>query len=226
MWFLSWRVMRDMCASCRILQLQDLAVFDTCYWWMHFHQPWVAAHVWESTCVAHWQLSRFYYVRVDSRSIRVTRKILQSMSWWIFLCWNSILYEPSLVLSGDKIRWRQTVVAYSSNWFSASRAILAGICFPPKPWPMTDRVRQDGGALHKILVTLKHHKGYFWCLNVAWNLKSDSIVGGFNNHRMVSPILHWLQWHWGGGGEKEIGEERFWECCLIRSPPKISIFER
>jgi hypothetical protein len=47
-------------------------------------------------------------------------------------------FEPSLVLSGNKIRWRQTVVAHSSDWLSASRAILAGICFPPIPWPMTD----------------------------------------------------------------------------------------
>jgi hypothetical protein len=54
---------------------------------------------------------------------------------WHPLTW---IFEPSLVMSGDRIRWRQTVVAYSSNWLSAtSRAILAGICFPPIPWPMT-----------------------------------------------------------------------------------------
>ncbi len=142
--------MRDMCASCRILH--DPIVFDTCYWWMRFHQPCVAEHVWESTCVAHWRsgsyeiLSRFYYACVDSRSILVTCKILQLMSWWIFYVgipyntWHlrTWIFEPSLVLSGDKIRWRQTVVAYSSDWLSASCAILAGICIPPIPWPMKD----------------------------------------------------------------------------------------
>ncbi len=90
MWvcFLSWRVMRDMCTSCRILHNPE--VFDTCYWWMCFHQPCVSVHVGESTCMAYWWsasnefLSRFYYVRVDSRSILVTCIMLQSMSWWIF----------------------------------------------------------------------------------------------------------------------------------------------
>ena len=149
MCFLSWRVMRDMCPSCRILH--NPVVLDTCYWWMCFHQPCVAAHVGESTCVAHWRsassefLSRFYYVRVDSRSILVTRKILQLMSWWIFYVgipyntWRlrTWIFEPSLILSGDKIRWQQTIVAYSSDWLSASCAILAGTCFPPISWPMT-----------------------------------------------------------------------------------------
>jgi hypothetical protein len=144
MWFLSWRVMRDMCASCRILH--NPIVFDTCYWWMRFHQPcWVAAHVWESMCMAHWQLgsyeilSRFYSVRVDSRSIRVTRRYFNQWapggysyvgipySMWCLRTW---IFEPSLVLSGNNL-------AYSSDWLSASRAILAGICFPPMPWPMT-----------------------------------------------------------------------------------------
>ena len=53
-----------------------------------------------------------YYVHVGSRSILVTRKILQSMSWWIFhvgIPYNTWrlgtwIFEPSLVLSGDKIR--------------------------------------------------------------------------------------------------------------------------
>jgi hypothetical protein len=56
---------------------------------------------------------------------------------WRLRTW---IFEPSLVLSGDKIRWRQTVVAYSNDWLSASHAILAGICFPPIPWPMTQGV--------------------------------------------------------------------------------------
>ncbi len=142
---------------------------------MCFHQPCVAVHVWESTCMAHWRsvlyaiLSRFYYVRVDSRSILVTRKILQSMSWWMFYVgipyntWRlgTWIFEPSLVLSGDKIRWRQTVVAYSSDWLSVSGAILAGICFPPIPWPMitlqissahTNQGTMDGGSM--LVVTL------------------------------------------------------------------------
>ncbi len=159
MWLLSWRVMRDMCASCRVLH--DPVVFDTCYWWMRFRQPWVDAHVQESKCEAHWRsgsyeiLSRFYYVRVDSRSIQVTRTILQSMSWWIFLCWNSVLYVASTYLDlwaiisffGDMIRWWQTVVAYSSDWLSASRAILAGICFPPILSPVLASV--DTWTIHK-----------------------------------------------------------------------------
>ena len=140
----------ETCAPCRILN--DPVVFDTCYWWMCFHQPCVAVNVGESTCVAHCRsasygfLTRFYYVCVDSRSILVTGKILQSMRWWIFYVW--ILYntwrwrtwisEPSFVLSGREIRWRQTVVSYSSDWLSASRAILARIHFPPITWPLTD----------------------------------------------------------------------------------------
>ena len=141
--------MRDKCASCRILN--DPVLFDTCYWWMCFHQPCVAVHVVESTCVAHWRsasyefLSRFYYVRIDSHSILVTLKILQSMSWWIFYVgipyntWRrrTWISEPSFVLSGHEPRWQQTVVADSGDWLSASRAILAGIQFPPISWLMT-----------------------------------------------------------------------------------------
>jgi hypothetical protein len=76
----------------------------------------------------------FYYVRVGSCSIQVTRKILQLVLWRL----RTWIFEPSLILSGDKIRWQQTVVAHSSDWLSASCAILAGICFLPIPWPMTD----------------------------------------------------------------------------------------
>ena len=46
------------------------------------------------------------------------------------------ILESSLVLSGSKIGWWQTVVAYSSDWLSASHAILIGIYFPPIPWSM------------------------------------------------------------------------------------------
>ncbi len=39
-----------MCALCRILH--DPVVFNTCYWWMCFHQSCVAVLAGESTCVA------------------------------------------------------------------------------------------------------------------------------------------------------------------------------
>ncbi len=42
-------------------------------------------------------------------------------------------------LSVYEIGWQgRTIVAYSSNWLSVSCAILAGITFPPIPWPMSD----------------------------------------------------------------------------------------
>jgi hypothetical protein len=51
---------------------------------------------------------------------------------------NVLKFQSHHYLSGYEIKWqKQTVVAYLSNWLSASHAILAGITFPPKPWPMT-----------------------------------------------------------------------------------------
>jgi hypothetical protein len=58
-------------------------------------------------------LSRLYYVCIDSCSILVTRKILQSMSWWIFYVgipystwhWNVLGSQNHHLLSGrdDKL---------------------------------------------------------------------------------------------------------------------------
>ena len=48
---------------------------------------------------------------------------------WRLRTWT---FEPSIVLSGDKIRWRQTVVACKLHHF-------AGICFLPITWPMKAR---------------------------------------------------------------------------------------
>ncbi len=93
-----WK-MRAMCTSRRIIH--NPVVFDTCCWWMCFHQSRVAVLVGESTCVAHWWWasfefpSRFHYVCHDilvTCKMLVTRKILQSMRWWI-----SHVRNPSII---------------------------------------------------------------------------------------------------------------------------------
>ncbi len=51
---------------------------------------------------------------------------------------NVLGFQSHHYLSGYEIGLQgQTVVAYSSDWLSASHTILAGITFLPIPWPMT-----------------------------------------------------------------------------------------
>ena len=45
------------------------------------------------------------------------------------------------------------------------------------------------------------------------------MFGGFADFALIAMSMR-------GGEKSEIGESRFWECSLTRSPPKISIFER
>ncbi len=94
----------------------------------------------------HWRLDlfkvlpRFLYVRTGSDDSIYNTSIIEVAD---ILCRNSPYYvaykrtwifEPSVYLSGCKIEWRASVVAYSSDQLLASCAILAGIRIPPIPW--------------------------------------------------------------------------------------------
>ncbi len=49
----------EVLTSCIFPDVTFTRLSGTCYWWMCFHQPWVAVHVGESTCVSHWWLVSF-----------------------------------------------------------------------------------------------------------------------------------------------------------------------
>ncbi len=94
----------------------------------------------------HWRLDlfkvlpRFPYVCTGSNDSIYDTSIIKVAD---ILCRNSPYYvaytrtwifEPSVYLSGCKIEWRASIVAYSCNKLLASHAILAGIRIPPITW--------------------------------------------------------------------------------------------
>ena len=139
--------------------------------------------------VAYWRsasyefLSRFYYLRFYPRSILVAGKILQSMRWWIFyvgfrysMCVDVVGFQSHHLLRGCEIRWWQTVVAYSSGWLLASRAILARISFPPVPLPMTMcfccwfYVLHNRGCTTILWFLIKNKAEVYYCLLLCISL--------------------------------------------------------
>ncbi len=100
----------------------------------------------------HWQLDlfkvlpRFPYVRTGSNdsiydtSIIEVADIPYGNSPYYVAYTRTWIFEPSVNLSGCKIKWQACVVAYSCNKLLASCTILAGISIPSIPWPMTVRL--------------------------------------------------------------------------------------
>ncbi len=138
------REKQNMCTSCRILH--DPIVFGNLMWWGKPHHFWVVACVQESTYAGHWWLDlfkvlpRFPYVRTGSNDSIYDTSIIEVAD---IPCRNSpyyvaytrtCIFEPSVYLSGRKIKWRASIVAYSCDKLLASRTILAGIRIPPIPW--------------------------------------------------------------------------------------------
>ncbi len=81
---------------------------------------------------------------------------------------------------------------------------------------LVHEILSGGHALEKNQAMLKHHEGHFWCFNVA-NM-NDSIVRGYGNPPMISPILKWLQSALRGGQKSKTGEARFLVRGLAISP--------
>jgi hypothetical protein len=76
---------------------------------------------------------------------------------------NVLGFQSHHLLSGYEIGWQgQTVIAYSSNWLSARCAILAGITFPPIPWPMTIINSKRISLMWLILWDMRSHPKMWW----------------------------------------------------------------
>ncbi len=157
-----------MCASCRILH--DSVLLDTFNWWIHdpsvlcgcscrrvyVHSPLMIGLVWGPIQVLLQDVSINEVVYILHKEFHLVHGI------------DVLGFQSHHYLSGYEIRWQeQTIVAYSSNWLSVSRAILAGITFLPIPRPMTACTLHFLGSpfcLRPMTASTLHFLGSPFCL--------------------------------------------------------------